>query len=112
MNPQDLSHALYLLGGSLNVIPSSAVQVFDATTSQWSLGPPISTAREFSATAVLTGQIYSSRGCCPLGDGAQPEEGESKFWWDVSMIESHAHNIQFIQVDGFVSLDNSMEDKP
>ncbi|KAJ0963122.1 hypothetical protein J5N97_028244 [Dioscorea zingiberensis] len=63
-NPQDLSHALYLLGGSLNVIPSSAIQVFDATTSQWSLGPPISTAREFSSTAVLTGQIYSS-GRCP-----------------------------------------------
>ncbi|KAJ0987393.1 hypothetical protein J5N97_005749 [Dioscorea zingiberensis] len=60
-----LGHALYLLGGSLNGIPSSAVQVFDATTRQWSLGPRMSTAREFAAAAALNGQIYAAGGCTP-----------------------------------------------
>ncbi|KAM0952930.1 putative F-box domain, kelch-type beta propeller, F-box-like domain superfamily [Dioscorea sansibarensis] len=60
-----LGHELYLLGGSLNGIPSAVVQAFDAASRRWSLGPRMSTAREFSAGAALNGQIYAAGGCSP-----------------------------------------------
>ncbi|KAH7656290.1 F-box domain-containing protein [Dioscorea alata] len=60
-----LGHELYLLGGSLNGIPSAVVQIFDAASRRWSLGPRMSTGREFSAAAALNGRIYAAGGCTP-----------------------------------------------
>ncbi|XP_073013403.1 F-box/kelch-repeat protein SKIP6-like [Typha latifolia] len=56
---------LFLLGGSVSGVPSSAVQVFDARRRRWSLGPRMSSAREFAAAAAIDGRIYAVGGCIP-----------------------------------------------
>ncbi|KAJ6791225.1 putative F-box/kelch-repeat protein SKIP6 [Iris pallida] len=59
-----LGPRLFLLGGSLGV-PCAHVQIYDSRLRRWSLGPPMSSPREFSAAAAVRGVIYAFGGCRP-----------------------------------------------
>ncbi|XP_043722617.1 F-box/kelch-repeat protein SKIP6 [Telopea speciosissima] len=54
---------IYVLGGSLNDIPSSTVWIFDSRFSRWEIGPKMRVGREFAAAGVLNGKIYVMGGC-------------------------------------------------
>ncbi|XP_048554718.1 F-box/kelch-repeat protein SKIP6-like [Triticum urartu] len=58
-------HRLYLVGGSVAGIPASSVQILDTRTRSWSIGPRLSSPREFAAAAVLPGLLFVAGGCVP-----------------------------------------------
>uniref|UniRef100_R7WBQ1 FKB95-like N-terminal Kelch domain-containing protein n=1 Tax=Aegilops tauschii TaxID=37682 RepID=R7WBQ1_AEGTA len=58
-------HRLYLVGGSVAGIPASSVQILDTRTRSWSIGPRLSSPREFAAAAVLSGVLFVAGGCVP-----------------------------------------------
>ncbi|XP_043694653.1 F-box/kelch-repeat protein SKIP6-like [Telopea speciosissima] len=53
----------YVLGGSINDIPSSTVWIFDSRFSRWEIGPKMCVGREFATVDVLNGKIYVMGGC-------------------------------------------------
>ncbi|KAI0485906.1 hypothetical protein KFK09_029440 [Dendrobium nobile] len=61
-----LGHSLFLLGGSIDGISSSVVQIYDARFNYWRLGPHMSASREFAAAGVISGRIYVVGGCQPI----------------------------------------------
>ncbi|PKA51307.1 F-box/kelch-repeat protein SKIP6 [Apostasia shenzhenica] len=76
-----LGPTLFLLGGSIHGIPSSAVQIFDARFNRWRLGPPMSSAREFAAAGAICGRIYAVGGCLPVNDyWAEEFESDTERW--------------------------------
>ncbi|XP_044964364.1 F-box/kelch-repeat protein SKIP6-like [Hordeum vulgare subsp. vulgare] len=58
-------HRLYLVGGSVAGVPASSVQILDSRTRSWSIGPRLSSPREFAAAAVLPGVLFVAGGCVP-----------------------------------------------
>ncbi|XP_077224346.1 F-box/kelch-repeat protein At5g39560-like [Tasmannia lanceolata] len=53
-----LGPRLFVLGGSVNNIPSSNVWVFDARTNSWEAGPKMTVGRRGPTVAVVNGKIY------------------------------------------------------
>nr|GMC63084.1 F-box/kelch-repeat protein SKIP6 [Ipomoea batatas] len=58
-----LGHKIYVLGGSINDIPSNHVWVFDCWFNCWEVGPRMKISREFAAAGVVGGRIYVMGGC-------------------------------------------------
>ncbi|KAI3835504.1 hypothetical protein MKW92_023830 [Papaver armeniacum] len=58
-----LGHKIYVIGGSINDIPSPNVWVFDSRFKKWELGPRMRVGREFAAAGVVNGRIYVIGGC-------------------------------------------------
>ncbi|XP_021847521.1 F-box/kelch-repeat protein SKIP6 isoform X2 [Spinacia oleracea] len=54
---------LYVIGGSVNDIPSPNMWVFDCLTNKWEMGPKMRVGREFAASGVINGKIYVLGGC-------------------------------------------------
>ncbi|XP_010926231.1 F-box/kelch-repeat protein SKIP6 [Elaeis guineensis] len=84
-----LGPTIFVLGGSLHGVPSTAVQLFDARLRRWSLGPRMSAAREFAAAGALGGRIYVIGGCLPPADAwAEALDPASAAW---SIVPSPPH---------------------
>ncbi|KAL0449111.1 UNVERIFIED_CONTAM: F-box/kelch-repeat protein SKIP6 [Sesamum latifolium] len=58
-----LGPKIYVIGGSINDIPSNNVWAFDCRFNKWEMGPKMRVAREFSAAAECDGKIYVIGGC-------------------------------------------------
>ncbi|KAL3818854.1 hypothetical protein ACJIZ3_004759 [Penstemon smallii] len=58
-----LGPKIYLIGGSINDIPSNNVWVFDCRFNKWEMGPKMKVSREFSAAEEWNGKIYVIGGC-------------------------------------------------
>ncbi|EXC19721.1 F-box/kelch-repeat protein SKIP6 [Morus notabilis] len=58
-----LGPKIYVLGGSLNDVPSPHVWVLDCRFHTWELGPRMRIPREFAAAGVVAGKIYVMGGC-------------------------------------------------
>ncbi|KQK14681.1 F-box/kelch-repeat protein SKIP6 isoform X2 [Brachypodium distachyon] len=56
---------LFLVGGSVDGVPAPSVQVLDARTRSWSVGPRLSSPREFAAAVALPGALFVAGGCVP-----------------------------------------------
>ncbi|XP_021802531.1 F-box/kelch-repeat protein SKIP6 [Prunus avium] len=54
---------IYVIGGSINDVPSSHVWFLDCRFHTWCKGPPMRVAREFAAAGVVDGRIYVIGGC-------------------------------------------------
>nr|DAD40187.1 TPA_asm: hypothetical protein HUJ06_014510 [Nelumbo nucifera] len=54
---------IFVIGGSINEIPSSNVWIFDSRFNKWELGPKMRVGREFAAAGVANGKIYVMGGC-------------------------------------------------
>jgi hypothetical protein len=46
-------------------IPAPSLQILDTRTRSWSIGPRLSSPREFAAAAVLPGALFVAGGCLP-----------------------------------------------
>ncbi|MCL7046873.1 hypothetical protein MKW94_012715 [Papaver nudicaule] len=62
-----LDHKIYVIGGSINDIPSPNVWVFDPRLKRWELGPRMRVGREFAAAGVVNGRIYVIGSCLLMG---------------------------------------------
>ncbi|CAN6484781.1 unnamed protein product [Victoria cruziana] len=60
-----LGTRLFVLGGSVNEIPTHTVWIYDAVLNRWEAGPNMRVAREFAATGEIDGKIYVVGGCQP-----------------------------------------------
>ncbi|KAI4317197.1 hypothetical protein L6164_025088 [Bauhinia variegata] len=58
-----IGHMIYVIGGSINDIPSSHVWVLDCRFNKWQPGPSMRVGREFAAAGVIDGKIYVMGGC-------------------------------------------------
>ncbi|CAI9266863.1 unnamed protein product [Lactuca saligna] len=58
-----LGHKIYLIGGSINDIPSTSVWVLDCRVNKWEIGPKMRVGREFAAAATVNEKIYVMGGC-------------------------------------------------
>ncbi|KAL8047261.1 hypothetical protein ABFX02_08G228700 [Erythranthe guttata] len=58
-----LGPKIYVIGGSINDIPSSNVWIYDCRFQKWEIGPKMKVAREFPAAAEWNGKIYVLGGC-------------------------------------------------
>ncbi|KAK9271902.1 hypothetical protein L1049_002267 [Liquidambar formosana] len=58
-----LGPKIYVMGGSVNDIPSRNVWVFNCCINQWEIGPKMRVGREFAAAGVVDGRIYVMGGC-------------------------------------------------
>ncbi|RDX66170.1 F-box/kelch-repeat protein SKIP6, partial [Mucuna pruriens] len=58
-----LGSTIYVLGGSINDVPSPHVWLLDCRFHRWLRGPSMRVAREFAAAGVLAGKIYVLGGC-------------------------------------------------
>ncbi|KAL5538681.1 hypothetical protein UlMin_044124 [Ulmus minor] len=58
-----LGTKIYVLGGSINDVPSSHVWVLDCRFHTWEPGPSMRVGREFAAAGVVDGKIYVMGGC-------------------------------------------------
>ncbi|KAF0907662.1 hypothetical protein E2562_020437 [Oryza meyeriana var. granulata] len=56
---------LFLVGGSVSGVPSPSVQILDPRTRSWSIGPRLSSPREFAAVVALSGVLFVAGGCVP-----------------------------------------------
>ncbi|XP_059624376.1 F-box/kelch-repeat protein SKIP6-like [Cornus florida] len=54
---------IYVIGGSINDIPSNNVWVFDCRFNRWEVGPKMRVGREFAAAGEVNGKIYVMGGC-------------------------------------------------
>ncbi|KAL6576017.1 hypothetical protein OROHE_000488 [Orobanche hederae] len=54
---------IYVIGGSINDIPSNNIWIFDCRFNKWEMGPKMRIAREFSAAGEWKGRIYVMGGC-------------------------------------------------
>ncbi|CAK8567813.1 unnamed protein product [Lathyrus sativus] len=60
-----IGHAIYVIGGSINDIPSRHVWILDCRFHRWLPGPSMRVSREFAAAGVVDGKIYVIGGCVP-----------------------------------------------
>jgi hypothetical protein len=68
-----LNGKVYAIGGSVTVTGNvKTVDIFDLSTTTWSRGNDMITARDSMATAVVGGSIFVAAGCC---DGTLAEMG-------------------------------------
>ncbi|XP_015890976.3 F-box/kelch-repeat protein SKIP6 [Ziziphus jujuba] len=58
-----LGSKIYVIGGSINDVPSSHVWILDCRFHTWELGPSMRVGREFAAAGVVDGKIYVMGGC-------------------------------------------------
>ncbi|XP_071735451.1 F-box/kelch-repeat protein SKIP6-like [Rutidosis leptorrhynchoides] len=58
-----LGPKIYLIGGSINDIPSTSVWILDCRINKWEIGPKMRVGREFAAAATVNGKIYVLGGC-------------------------------------------------
>uniref|UniRef100_A0A5B7BGQ1 Putative F-box/kelch-repeat protein SKIP6 n=1 Tax=Davidia involucrata TaxID=16924 RepID=A0A5B7BGQ1_DAVIN len=58
-----LGPKIYVIGGSINEIPSNNVWVFDCRFNRWEIGPKMRVRREFAAAGAVNGKIYVMGGC-------------------------------------------------
>ncbi|KAM7513686.1 hypothetical protein LguiA_003269 [Lonicera macranthoides] len=58
-----VGHKIYVIGGSVNEIPSNNVWVYDCRCNSWETGPRMRVGREFAAAGVVNGKIYVMGGC-------------------------------------------------
>ncbi|XP_021736638.1 F-box/kelch-repeat protein SKIP6-like [Chenopodium quinoa] len=58
-----LGRHLYVIGGSINDIPSPNLWVLDCLSNKWEMGPKMRVGREFAASGVIDGKIYVLGGC-------------------------------------------------
>ncbi|KAK6150526.1 hypothetical protein DH2020_015458 [Rehmannia glutinosa] len=58
-----LGPKIYVIGGSVNDIPSNNVWIFDCRFNKWEIGPKMRAAREFSAAGEWNGKIFVMGGC-------------------------------------------------
>ncbi|KAL4197692.1 hypothetical protein AMTRI_Chr04g189550 [Amborella trichopoda] len=58
-----LGSSLYILGGSINDLPSPNTWVYDACLNSWRNGPRMRVAREFAAAGTINQKIYVVGGC-------------------------------------------------
>uniref|UniRef100_A0A0D9X2U4 F-box domain-containing protein n=1 Tax=Leersia perrieri TaxID=77586 RepID=A0A0D9X2U4_9ORYZ len=56
---------MFLVGGSVSGVPSSSVQILDPRNRSWSIGPRLSSPREFAAVVALSGVLFVAGGCVP-----------------------------------------------
>ncbi|TVU37276.1 hypothetical protein EJB05_10582, partial [Eragrostis curvula] len=56
---------LFLIGGSVDGVPAASVQILDLRTRSWSVGPRLSSPREFAAAVVQSGVLFVAGGCVP-----------------------------------------------
>lgn len=60
-----LGSTIYVIGGSINDIPSRQVWLLDCRFHRWLQGPSMRVSREFAAAGVVDGKIYAIGGCVP-----------------------------------------------
>ncbi|CAA0806418.1 F-box/kelch-repeat protein SKIP6 [Striga hermonthica] len=58
-----LGPKIYVIGGSVNDVPSNSIWIFDCSLSKWAPGPKMRAAREFSAAGSWGGRILVVGGC-------------------------------------------------
>ncbi|KAL5751808.1 hypothetical protein ACOSQ2_022315 [Xanthoceras sorbifolium] len=58
-----VGHRIYVLGGSVNDVPSSHVWALDCRVHAWQQAPSMRVGREFPAAGVVGGRIYVIGGC-------------------------------------------------
>lgn len=58
-----MGHKIYVLGGSINDVPSPHVWALDCRLHTWEKAPNMRIGREFSATGVTNTKIYVIGGC-------------------------------------------------
>lgn len=58
-----VGHILYLIGGSVDDVPSCHVWAFDCRLHTWERAPSMRVAREFPAAGVVDGKVYVIGGC-------------------------------------------------
>ncbi|KAK7350842.1 hypothetical protein VNO77_09836 [Canavalia gladiata] len=58
-----LGPTIYVLGGSINDVPSPHVWLLDCRFHRWLPGPSMRVGREFAAAGVVDGKIYVIGGC-------------------------------------------------
>ncbi|KVI08537.1 F-box/kelch-repeat protein SKIP6-like [Cynara cardunculus var. scolymus] len=58
-----LGPKIYLIGGSINDIPSASVWILDCRVNKWEIGPKMRVGREFAAAETVNGKIYVMGGC-------------------------------------------------
>ncbi|QHN76160.1 F-box/kelch-repeat protein [Arachis hypogaea] len=58
-----LSSTIYVIGGSINNVPSSHIWLLDCRFHRWRRGPSMPVGREFAATGVVNGKIYVIGSC-------------------------------------------------
>lgn len=56
---------VFLFGGSVSGVPSPSVQILDPRTRSWSVGPRLSSPREFAAAVAHSGVLFVAGGCVP-----------------------------------------------
>ena len=54
---------MYVIGGSVNEVPTRNVWVYDYVSNSWEMGPKMRVGREFAASGVIVGKIYVLGGC-------------------------------------------------
>ncbi|KAL3651051.1 hypothetical protein CASFOL_007454 [Castilleja foliolosa] len=54
---------IYVIGGSINDIPSNKIWIFDCRFNTWEMGPQMRVAREFCAAGEWNGKIFVMGGC-------------------------------------------------
>ncbi|XP_077231064.1 F-box/kelch-repeat protein SKIP6-like [Tasmannia lanceolata] len=72
-----LGPLLFVLGGSVNLIPTPTVWIFDARLNRWKIGPEMRVRRDYATSAVLNGKIYVLGGCSvhPWAEVLDPDLG-------------------------------------
>ncbi|GFP97332.1 F-box/kelch-repeat protein skip6 [Phtheirospermum japonicum] len=58
-----LGPRIYVIGGSIDDIPSNNVWIFDCRFNTWEMGPKMRVAREFCAAGERNGKIFVMGGC-------------------------------------------------
>ncbi|XP_020969859.1 F-box/kelch-repeat protein SKIP6 [Arachis ipaensis] len=58
-----LGSTIYVIGGSINDVPSSHIWLLDCRFHRWRRGPSMRVGREFAAAGVVDGKIYVIGGC-------------------------------------------------
>ncbi|CAL5071206.1 unnamed protein product [Urochloa decumbens] len=56
---------LFLVGGSVAGVPSASLQILDPRARSWSIGPRLSSTREFAAAVAHSGVLFVAGGCVP-----------------------------------------------
>ncbi|XP_066395502.1 F-box/kelch-repeat protein SKIP6-like [Miscanthus floridulus] len=56
---------LFLVGGSVSAVPAASVQILDPRARSWSVGPRLSSTREFAAAVAHSGVLFVAGGCVP-----------------------------------------------
>ncbi|CAN6206451.1 unnamed protein product [Urochloa humidicola] len=56
---------IFLVGGSVAGVPAASLQILDPRARSWSIGPRLSSTREFAAAVAHSGVLFIAGGCVP-----------------------------------------------